>query len=77
MPAWDEPESEDDAMPQKRNTDRADPTEDRSKTFVTANRSQSIPSAMPPKMEVALKSETSIVPMVSGRPIVDEEYDGR
>jgi hypothetical protein len=32
---------------------------------------------MPPKMEVALKSETSIVPIVSGRPTVVVEYDGR
>jgi hypothetical protein len=60
-------------MPQNRKTDMAEPIEESNRMLVTANRSQSMPSAMPPKMEVALKSETSIVPIVTGRPIVAVE----
>jgi hypothetical protein len=64
-------------MPQKRSTDKADPTEDKSRTFVTLHRSHSIPSAIPPKIEVALTRDTSNVPMNSGRPTVPVEYVGR
>lgn len=75
--AWDDSEPEDAAMPQNRQTDKADPTEERSRMLATAKRSHSISSAMPPKMDVALKSDTSIVPIVSDRPTVVVEYEGR
>lgn len=67
---WDEPSPEEAAIPQKRNTDKADPSEEINTIFVTAKRSQSMPIVIPPKTEVALKSETSIVPIVAGSPIV-------
>lgn len=38
--------------------------------FWTALRSRSMRRAMLPKMEIALKSETSIVPITAVRPIV-------
>jgi hypothetical protein len=73
----DEPASSDPAIPQKRITDSADPTEDRSIMLVTEKRSQSIPTIIPPTIEVALKSDTSNVPVVWVRPIVVVEYEGR
>jgi hypothetical protein len=64
-------------MPHRRNTDSAEPIEERSRIFDTAKRSQSIPTQIPPTTEVALKSDTSIVPVVPDRPTVVVEYDGR
>lgn len=57
-------------MPHRRNTDSAEPTEEKSKMFETAKRSQSMPTQIPPTIEVALKSETSTVPIVPDKPIV-------
>lgn len=68
---------EDTDRPQKRRTESAEPTDERSMIFVTANRSQSAPSAIPPNTAVALNSATSIVPVVCGKPIALVEYDGR
>lgn len=70
---WEESGLEDEARPQKRRTDSADPTEDSRSTLVTLKRSQSMPTAIPPKTEVALKIETRSVPMKSGRPTVPVE----
>lgn len=67
MPVRGESDPGDDAMPHKRNTDSAEPIEERSRIFDTAKRSQSIPMQIPPTIEVALKSETSIVPIVLER----------
>lgn len=64
-------------MPHRRNTDNAEPTEDKSRMFDTAKRSQSIPKQIPPTTEVALKSETSAVPIALDRPTVVVEYEGR
>lgn len=77
MAVCDEFEPEEDAIPQKRKTDSADPTEDNSMMLVTEKRSQSAPRAIPPTTDVALKRETSIVPVVCDSPIVSVEYDGR
>jgi hypothetical protein len=57
-------------MPQRRNTDSAEPTEEKRRMFETAKRSQSMPTQIPPTIEVALKSETSIVPIVPDKPTV-------
>jgi hypothetical protein len=73
----DDPGSSDPAMPQKSITDNAEPTDDRSIMFVTEKRSQSIPTAIPPTTDVALKSDTSNVPVVWDRPTVVAEYEGR
>lgn len=61
---------DDDAIPQNRSTDNADPTEDSSMMFVTEKRSQSAPRAIPPKTDVALNNETSIVPVFWDSPTV-------
>lgn len=64
-------------MPHRRNTDNAEPTEEKSRMFDTAKRSQSIPKQIPPTTEVALKSETSAVPIALDSPTVVVEYEGR
>lgn len=66
----DESEPADDARPQKRTTDNAEPTEDSSMMFVTEKRSQSAPRAIPPTIDVALNNETSIVPVFWDSPTV-------
>lgn len=63
-------DDDDDARPQNRSTDNAEPTEDSSMIFVTEKRSQSAPRAIPPKTDVALNNETSIVPVFWDSPTV-------
>lgn len=77
MAVCDESEFDDDAIPQNRNTENAEPTEDSSMMLVTEKRSHSVPRAIPPKTDVALKRETSIVPVVWDSPAVLVEYEGR
>lgn len=67
---WDDSDCGDAAMPHRRNTDNAEPTEEKSRIFDTAKRSQSIPKQIPPTTDVALKSETSAVPIALDRPTV-------
>jgi hypothetical protein len=69
MAVCDESEP-DDAIPQNRSTDNAEPTDDSSMMFVTEKRSQSAPSAIPPKIDVALNNEISIVPVFWDSPTV-------
>jgi hypothetical protein len=70
MAVCDESALDDDAIPQNRSTDNAEPTEDSSMMFVTEKRSQSAPRAIPPKTDVALNNETSIVPVFWDSPTV-------
>jgi hypothetical protein len=77
MAVCDDSESGDDTIPQNKRTDNAEPTEDSSMMFVTENRSQSTPKAIPPMIEVALNNETSIVPVFWDKPTVVVEKEGR
>lgn len=70
MAVCDESVLDDDAIPQNRSTDNADPTDDSSMMFMTEKRSQSAPRAIPPKTDVALNNETSIVPVFWDNPTV-------
>lgn len=63
--------------PQNKSTERADPTDDTSMIFVTANLSQRCPRTIPPMMDVALKRDTMRMPVVRERPRVCVEYEGR
>jgi hypothetical protein len=77
MAVCDDSEPGDDAIPQNRNTDSAEPTDDNSMTLVTEKRSHSAPRTMPPKTDVALNRDTNIVPVVWDSPTVPVEYEGR
>lgn len=63
----------DDAMPQNRSTDNAEPSEDKNMTLITEKRSHRTPRAIPPKMDVALTSERNSVPVVWDSPTVPVE----
>lgn len=63
----------DDARPQNRSTDNAEPTDDKNMMLVTEKRSHKAPSTIPPKMDVTLTSESSRVPVVWDSPMVPVE----
>lgn len=78
MAAWGKLADGDEVdRPQNSRTDTPEPTEESNMILLTAKRSQRDPRTIPPTIDVALKSATRRVPVVSDRPAAVVVYDGR